>query len=86
MQAEDEQQPRSVSVRQSGKEFRYIVIGIIASIFLYISTWELLTTLVGKQSIPVQLRIWLLIMIGSLFVMWWLSRQSPSFLSAHVQI
>ena len=67
------------SAKQNGgkAEFRHIILGIIASIFLYISSVELLTTVVDKQSIRVRILVYASMLTASILALWWLSRRSP---------
>lgn len=58
-------------------EFQHIIIGIVASIFLYISAVKLLTTVVGPRSMTTKIIVYSTILISALGVLWWLSRSSP---------
>lgn len=56
--------------------YAHIIIGITASIFLYISSWELLSMLIPNQA-RYKLNVYLVIFSVSLFVIFWLAKTNP---------
>lgn len=54
--------------------YGYIILGIVASIFLWISAWELASVLVPKQ---MKVKIYSVVLVLSLGLMYWLAGKNP---------
>lgn len=54
--------------------YSYIIIGIIASMFVWISAWELASVIVPKS---MKIKVYSVILIVSLGVMCWLAGKNP---------
>jgi hypothetical protein len=57
--------------------YSLVTIGVVASIFLYISSWELLDTLLPREKSSLRIKIYALLMICSLLVLAWIAKQNP---------
>jgi hypothetical protein len=76
--------PKTQKARPPRVHFSYAIVGIIASIFLYISAWELLSALVPKE-IGVKVKVYGAILAVSLLVMCWLAKQHPHLVGVYQQ-
>jgi hypothetical protein len=57
--------------------YSYLIVGVAASIFLYISSWELLSLLIPKDDRRAKIQIYVGIFIASLLAIFWLAKTNP---------
>jgi len=69
--------PTPQDSKKEKPHYSYIIIGVAASIFLYISSWELLSLLIPNDNRKVKVQAYVGIFIASLLVMFWLAKTNP---------
>jgi hypothetical protein len=65
----------STNQSKDDHHYSYFIIGLVASIFLYVSLWELLVLIVPKNN---KVLIYSIIFLFSLGVLCWLANIHPS--------